>query len=82
MSPGTACVIRAALVLHKKCVREGYELGDAAHNPQDVLEEDPARNHAPKELTGQTAHLYIGTDMVKISLLTSKCNSWACWCKS
>ena len=75
MSPGTACVtsISAALVLQNKCVREGYELGDAAPNPQDVLEEDPDRNHAKKELTGQTArrvlltpHLYIGTDMVKI----------------
>ena len=51
MSPGTACAIRAALILHKKCVREGYELGDAAHNPHDVLEENPARNNAPKELT-------------------------------
>ncbi len=42
MSPGTACVIRAALVLHNKCVLEGYEVGDAAHNPQDVLEHKSA----------------------------------------
>ncbi len=38
------CYYGRTLVLHKKCVQEGYELGDAAHNPQDVLEEDPARN--------------------------------------
>ncbi len=30
-------------------------------NSQDVLEEDPARNQAPKELTGQTARRVLVT---------------------
>ena len=61
MSPARVCVIRAALVLHNNCVREGYDFGDAAHNPQDVFEEDPARNHAPKELKGHTARRVLAT---------------------
>ncbi len=55
MSPDRACVvIRAALVMHNRCVRLGYALGDAAHSPQDVLGEDPG-NQAPQELTGKIA---------------------------
>ncbi len=89
--PGTTCVIRAASAQHNKCVREGYELVDAAPNSQDVLVEDPDRNHAPKELTGKTAGRVLARRVLvhfvhrgrygeNMPYSHLKCDRWACWC--